>query len=395
MSTDAPIRVLCVDDEPNVLDGLRRHLRQGFDVDTAEGSGEGLQMVEESGPFAVVISDLRMPGMDGIEFLSRVREHSPDTARVLLTGNADLRSAIAAVNEGQLFRFLTKPCPPKVLLPAVQAAADHHRLVTAERVLLEQTLLGSVKMLTEILALANPAAFGRASRAKQLAGAVADRLGEPARWQMEMAAMLSQVACIALPGTTAEKLHKGQELTSPEQAMVDRLPEVTEKLLAEIPRIDPVRAILAHRERRFFGAAPTPADAGAAGPIPAGARILKAVLDLDALTCQGVPLDAGLETLRSRSGWYDPDVLRALSQPANEPEVQEEIQELPLRELRTGMVLMDDVQASDDRLLVAHGQEVSPGLLERLRNFSENVGVKEPLRVLAPIRPDDDGTPRA
>ena len=134
MSEEKPL-VLSVDDEPNVLDGVKRNLRRDFRVVTAAGGAAGLRAFEEAA-FAAVVSDLRMPGMDGIEFLGRVRDVSPDTTRILLTGNADLTAAVSAVNEGNIFRFLTKPCPPDVLISAVTMAVDQQRLLTAERELL-------------------------------------------------------------------------------------------------------------------------------------------------------------------------------------------------------------------------------------------------------------------
>src|SRR5262249_60092556 len=150
----------------------------------AVGGAAGLELIAREEPFAVVVSDMRMPGMDGAAFLTRVREIAPDATRVLLTGQADLDAAIAAVNRANIFRFLTKPCPPDVLASALTDAVNLHRLVTSERVLLQETLLGSVKMLTDVLALANPAAFGRATRAKQHARRTAAQLDLADRWQL-------------------------------------------------------------------------------------------------------------------------------------------------------------------------------------------------------------------
>ena len=103
-------RILCVDDEPNVLLALERQFRKQFEIQTAVGSELGLKAIVENGPYAVVVSDLRMPVMDGNRFLAQVRKLSPDTVRVMLTGQADLADAITAVNEGHIFQFLTKPC---------------------------------------------------------------------------------------------------------------------------------------------------------------------------------------------------------------------------------------------------------------------------------------------
>ncbi len=131
-------RVLCVDDEPNVLEGVSLHLHRRYEVVTATSGAAGLAALEKDGSIAVVMSDMRMPQMDGAQFLSRVRTGHPNAVRLLLTGQADMQSAIAAINEGQIFRFLTKPCPPAQLLGAFEAAIEQHRLLVAERILLEQ-----------------------------------------------------------------------------------------------------------------------------------------------------------------------------------------------------------------------------------------------------------------
>src|SRR5690349_20120797 len=179
MTSNAKPALLCVDDEPLVLEGLTLHLRRAFTVTTATSGAAGLEILKDKGPFAVVMSDMRMPGMNGAEFLSKVREQWPDTVRVLLTGQSDLQSAVAAVNDGQIFRFLTKPCPPELLLGALGAASRQHDLLIGERVLLEQTLHGSIKMLTDVLSLANPVAFGRANRAKRLMGLLLAEVQRP------------------------------------------------------------------------------------------------------------------------------------------------------------------------------------------------------------------------
>jgi DNA-binding NtrC family response regulator len=112
MSATERTKILCVDDEPRVLEGLALHLGRIFEMVTATSGREGLEVLAGQGPFTVVLSDMRMPGMDGAAFLSKVRQAAPDTTRMLLTGDTDLQAAIAAVNEGQIFRFLTKPCAP-------------------------------------------------------------------------------------------------------------------------------------------------------------------------------------------------------------------------------------------------------------------------------------------
>lgn len=162
-----PEQILLVDDERNVLDGYRRNLRGEFLIDVAQSGQEALGLIESKGPYAVVISDMRMPGMDGIELLRRVKSGAPETVRVMLPGNADMDTAVQAINEGSIFRFLNKPCDKEVMAKTITAALMQYRLITAEKQLLEQTLSGCLQVLSEVLSLVNPAAFGRAERARR------------------------------------------------------------------------------------------------------------------------------------------------------------------------------------------------------------------------------------
>src|SRR5207245_10705357 len=136
---------------------------------------------------AVIISGMDMPGMSGIQFLSRVRQLAPDSVRMMLTGHTDLQVAMEAVNEGNIFRFLTKPCSPDALVKALAAGVEQYRLITAEKELLEKTLAGSIKALMEVLSLVNPMAFGRASQVQRLVQQLAAALKVDKAWQVEMA----------------------------------------------------------------------------------------------------------------------------------------------------------------------------------------------------------------
>ncbi|AHG90498.1 response regulator receiver [Gemmatirosa kalamazoonensis] len=359
-------RVLVVDDEPSVTAAVARVLRRGFDVTPTHSADEGLALIRRGPSFAVVISDFQMPGMDGAAFLREVRRVAPDTARVLLTGRTDLAAAVAAVNQGQIFRYLAKPPSPDVLTTVVTAATEHHRLLRGERELLEQTLQGSLKALLSLMALAQPAALGRTSRIKSHVTAIAERLDVADRWSLEIAALLSQVGCVTLPDDTMQKLARGQALTPREQEQVDRLPGIAATLVAGIPRLEPVREILRFQNTHFDGAAsPEPGVAGAA--IPLGARVLKVVLDYDLLETQGMAADAALAALEARPGGYDPAVLAAGRQVWLPADPRPIVREMRLADVRPGMVFANDVVGSSGVLLVARGQEVTDALLERVR----------------------------
>ena len=377
-------RVLCVDDEPNVLEGLERQLGWDYDVSTATGGAEGLACIEdEEEPFAVVLSDMQMPKMDGAAFLARVREVSPETTRVLLTGCGALTTAVEAVNRGQIFRFLTKPCPSDVLKGAVDSAVEQHRLVTAERVLLEQTLHGAVETLAETLALANPAAFGRATRVRRYVRELLDALDVQERWPIEVAATLSQVPCLTLPADTARRFYTGQTLSADEQRMVNELPAIAEKIFAPIPRLDAVKLILRYQSARWDGAGP-PRDGVSGGDLPLGARVLKVTFDCEALEAGGRTAEGAVGVLRGREGHYDPRLLETFAALRTGESGGTVVCEVGLSELRTGMVIAEDVRTKSGAVIVPRGQEVTFPLLRQLTNFSIGIGVAEPLRVRSP-----------
>jgi len=369
---DVRAHVLCVDDEPNVLEGLRLHLERLYRLSTAKSGAEALAVLDREGPYAVVISDMRMPEMNGAAFLGQVRERFPDTVRLLLTGHADINAAVAAVNEGQIFRFLTKPCPPTELLSAVHAAKEQYRLVTAERVLLEETLHGSIKALTDVLSLTQPLAFGRAMRIRKSVAELAKKIGMKERWQVEVAAMLSQIGCVTLPAETVDKFYYGQDLSEEERKQVSQLPHVAERLLGNIPRLEAVRAILLGSGEGGHATSPL---------VRQGAQMLRIALDCDLLEAQGLSLGAVFDTMRGRGKRYDGALLEAFAEVRGSTNRQQEIRELPLRLLAVGMVLLNDLYMENGMLLAVRGYEVTPGFVERARNWRPGT-VREPIRVL-------------
>jgi FixJ family two-component response regulator len=210
-------KVLFVDDEQAVLQGYQRIVRDDFQVSLAGSGDEALAELTRNGGYEVVVSDLRMPGMDGIQFLSRVRKISPQSVRVVLTGHADIETAINAVNDGAIFRFLTKPCPADVLKKTLNACLMQYRLVTAERELLENTLMGAIKVLTDVLSLANPAAFGRSVRINRYVQHMVRELQLEMPWRYEAAAMLSQLGCITLEPELLEAAYSADAMPPEEQ----------------------------------------------------------------------------------------------------------------------------------------------------------------------------------
>jgi response regulator RpfG family c-di-GMP phosphodiesterase len=382
MTTTTRPRVLFVDDEVNVLRGIARTLHAGYEVHTAGGGEEALAKLAADGPFAAVVSDMRMPGMDGAAFLQRAFAQAPDTVRLLLTGQADMDAAISAINDGRIFRFLAKPCPAATLMAALAAAVEQHRLITAEKDLLEQTLRGAVTALVETLALTHPLAFGRALRLKKRAAELAAALPQVAAWPIEVAAMLSQLGSASLPVSVLERLHRGEPLRADEREMVDRAAQIADTLVGHLPRLEKVREILKNQRKGYDGSG-QPYDSLAGEAIPLGARLMRIIDDYDVLEARGHNPAVSLQVLRSREGIYDPKLLQLIEDMWVSTHVAAvRVRELKVNELRVGMILASDVFASNGMLLVTHGHEVTVSLVERLRNF-DRIGVREPLLVRA------------
>jgi CheY-like chemotaxis protein len=368
-------RVLCVDDEANVLDAFRRTLRRDFEISVADGGEVALSMLASERPFAVVLSDMRMPGMDGIELLSRVKEIAPDSVRMMLTGNSDQQTAMEAVNAGSVFRFMTKPCSPEEMIANLNAGVEQYRLITAEKQLLEQTLNQSLQVMLDILSIVNPTAFSRSGRVKKLARELGERLEIERIWELEFAAMLSQIGCVAVPEEILEKIAQGQPLSNRETALYSRHPEVGRDLINRIPRMENVSEIIANQNRRF---SPVEAANDLCG------AILHAVLDHDRYVFGGMTPELAFSAMRDRSGNYDPRVLTALDSYLKASTVKFENAELPVTELQPGMYLDKPLLTLRGSTLLPAGQEITSSLILRLMNLVETGMVGERIKVSVP-----------
>jgi response regulator RpfG family c-di-GMP phosphodiesterase len=379
MSGENRSHILCVDDEARVVEGLKLSLRHDYEVHTALSGEEGLRKLKELGGVDVVISDMRMPGMDGATFLKQVMRQYPETSRILLTGDPGRDAVVLAVNEGQIFRFLTKPCPPDKLKTAVDAAFLHHRLMTAERRMLEETVIGCIQALVDVLAIVNPIAFGRASRNKRLAMGFAASLGCTGYWQLEGAMMLSQLGYVSLPVELVEKLYYGERLTPEEQVLADGVPEVASKLLGHVPRLDPVIQILdaarvSDEQLRQLGN----------GTIGLAARILQLTLDYDTLVSRGNEINVAVQMIRTKAPRYGEELIEQFAGFVGATPSSSEIRDMALRFVQPGMTIMQDVRTHSGTLLIPRGMEVTEPFIVRLRSLGASI-LDERIKVQMPV----------
>jgi response regulator RpfG family c-di-GMP phosphodiesterase len=380
-------KILFVDDDKNLLASCERNFGRKFQIETAEGGEAGLQTIAERGPFAVVISDRQMPRMDGIQFLSLVKERAPDTVRIMLTGNADLEGAIKVVNEGNIFRFLTKPCPQDILGKVIADALAQYRLITSEKELLNKTLSGSIKLLTDILSMIDPQSFGRAQSMRDIINSVTKKFESENDWEIPLAFMVAPIGNVTIPPELLIRARNGSNLSKVEEKIVSRLPETAARLLSNIPRLEGVARIVQYQHKNYDGSG-TPQDELKGEALPLGSRLLKILADLAQLQADNGNRLHALNEMQTRLGWYDPAILDAVreyygvavaARDATCPSIS-----ISISDLTPGMVLRSKIETKEGTLILCAGHHITEMNLEKIKNFDLVFGIKEPLFVEGP-----------
>lgn len=290
--------------------------------------------------------------------------------------------ALGAVNDGTLFRVLLQPASIDAIAVALRAGARQYRRLRGEHEVLDRTMIGAIKVLTDVLALVSPQAFGRASRVRRLVRQIADAMGVERPWEIEVAALLSQVGSLTIPDDVLKRAYRGITLSATDRKAYMAHPLAGGRIVASIPGLGDVAELITYQDKRFDGCG-VPTHGRTGSDIPLGARILKLALDVDALHFGGVPELAALDELRDRSGWYDPAVLDALAA-VLAARTEYRLQALALADLKPGMILAGDIVDPHGVLLIARDQEVTVPMLARLRHFARTVRGEHFASVLVP-----------
>lgn len=373
-----PETVLMVDDDRNLLDSFRRQFHKRLNLETATSGADGVQAVLDGGPFAVVISDMMMPSMNGIEFLSRVRSIAPNTVRIMLTGNANLQIAIDAVNNGHIFRFLNKPVEPDQLYQIIVDGIQQYRLITNEKILLNKTLKGAVDLLADILSMLNPTTFSQSSRIKRHVRTMVKSLSLEDAWHFDLAAMLCQLGYISLPQRLIDKLAAGEALSHSEQQIYHTHPGVGARLLKHIPRLEIVSAMV-ERQDDNVGRIDFEGRLDNEQKAVLGGQILKVAIAFDRLICRGLSQEEAIAQLKDNAREYDPVLVETLDIGARHQKL--EVLTLPIHELRPGLILDQPIATESGLLLIAKGQVLSQAVLLRLLAALESGIVSGEVRV--------------
>ena len=359
------LEVLCVDDEPQVLEGLKLHLKQRYVVHVASSGTEGLGLLRDNKNVSVILSDMRMPVMDGAKFLNAARTAAPDSVRMLLTGYTDMQSAMAAVNEGQIFRFISKPCPPDQLHAAFLAAVTQHRLIVAEKVLLQETLLGCVESLTKVLSLTKPSAFGRGLRLRNKVRAILQHLAWDEQWQLEAAAVLSQLGAVTLSEDVLARLNEGEGADESDREEYAASLDTSVQMLEAIPRLEPVIDILKYVSSSIRGKLGMDPNKS-----PAGGKMLRIILDWDALEARGLGQAEALAKLSEEPATCDRELVEKLKILPALGGAQSSVVNIKVRDLKPGMVLSQDLVRKNGVVILPRGFEIDRGLLAHIHAFA-------------------------
>ncbi len=381
-------KVLLVDDDVNLLAAFRRQYRNRFEMSFATGGKEALKLLADEGPFAVVICDMNMPEMNGVETLHEIERQFPDTVRMMLTGNADQKTAVDAINSGHILRFFNKPCAVDLMTSGIEAGLEHYRLVMAERELLEKTLAGSVQVLVDVLSTVDPHAFGWSLWLRDSMTMISKTLGWQSNyWENEIAALLSQIGWVCIPTPIVEKNRRGIPLSPAEKEILDKVPEAGANLIARIPRLERVAEIILYQDKGYDGSG-FPEDEVRRDDIPMASRILKILLDALKVVDVGqiYPERSDFNKLQEKSYLYDSELFSIIcalfeKKAQQEDEAPEEIRELPASLLLPGQLLLSDIRFKDGGLILAKGYVLTESQIMKVKNLSTLREIDEPIRV--------------
>ncbi len=376
-------KILFLDDEDNLLAAVRRAFRGRFDLHFAHSPDVALSLLEKEGPFAVVVSDMRMPGMDGIEFLKVVKERSPNSVRIMMTGNSDQQTATDAINDGQVFRFLNKPCSTESIEKVIIEALGHYRILTFERTLLEETLQGSVSLLSDILSLTAPELFFQASDIQPLVESIALKLAPEEVLQVKLASLFSDIAVVVVPPELLIKAREGASLSADESHALYYSLDLSRSLLSRIPRLQRVAELIFYQYKNFDGSGePRNLDVK---EVPVGSRIIRTCKDYMHLKKTGLSTVECFKTLTLRKGTYDPIILKCLAEivlkQGLETQTQRNLKRVGATGFEPNQRLEEALYTVNGLLLFAAGTTLTELSIRRILNHAKITGIQDKVLV--------------
>lgn len=424
--------ILLVDDEENILNSIYRLLRRErkYEILMAKSGAEGLEILksrvqgfEDSRvqgsdpgtpdpltPVSLIVSDQRMPQMEGVEFLSKAKDISPDTTRIMLTGYADINAVTAAVNKGEIFRYITKPWKDETLLAVIRQGIEQYELVTERKRLLELTrrqndeltelnrnleqkveertrevhelyarlkssFYDTIKVFVNLVEHYDQHIGGHTKRVASLASGFARHLGlkDKEAEEVEAAALLHDIGLVGIPKIIIAK--EMEDLSFNELNLMKQHPAFGQSIIYSIESLHQAGVMIRSHHERFDGGGYP--DGLKGEEIPYGSRIL-AICDVyDEIMHQRATREKGgegaaLYHIKGNRGLaFDPEIVNSfLAYLSGKREMdQSDEKGVSLSALSPGMTTSREILSGSGRLLVSKGTVLTVILIERLRNF--------------------------
>jgi ActR/RegA family two-component response regulator len=374
-----PARVLFVDDDVALLKSIQRNICFDYDLSIAESGQQGLDLIRQNGPFSVIVTDMRMPIMDGIQFINEARKIAPDAIFLMLTGNQDVDTSIKAVNQGQVFRFLTKPCETADIKTAINVAHRQFELVQTEKELLHKTFVGSISLMMDVVESVHPNTLQQAQRIDATMRVCEEALGFTGNWEFRLVGRVCLVGFTLMPCDEQVKLQQLGPDDPESQLLLEKMAQTSSRLLGRIPRLERVTTILRKQAT---------ADCAAfQGPLEGNNPELCAILLRTAmywcnLIYHGLsPNEALREILQVLPGIPQP-VQEALLE-LDTPSADRHPVEVHHGDLAEGMVLYDDLLSEDGALLLRSGRRLTQSVIEKMKLHFQYTSRLRPIIVVA------------
>ena len=410
--------ILIVDDEEIVLIALRDTLaREGYQVATAANALDALKLLKDQA-FSVIITDQQMPMLTGLEFLAQVKLLQPDTTRILITAVLNLATVIDAINKGEIYRFIVKPWLREELLATVKNAVQRYDLICKNQMLqvatlsmneklskvnaaleqqvarvaeqnlqlenlnqaLNENLQRSVELCLRTMQTFYPTLGSQARRVFELCHAMAEGLNLPPeqRQTLEIAAWLHDIGLMGVPRQLIKRWEQSPgSLSDAEMAVVQQHPILGQELASFAEHLCQVGPVIRGHHERFDGQGYP--DQLREEQIPWLARLLAVAV---AYAESHQDAESTIERIKFGKGTYfDPEAVKAFLRCLPRATVPRKQREIPLADLRPGMVLASGVYTSNGMLLIADGQRLTNIFIDKLNNHHRVTPISQSLLV--------------
>ena len=393
-------KVLYVDDEENLTFSFKSLMRnQKVEVQTLNDSMVIEEFLKANGPFAIVLSDQRMPGKDGVEVLREVVKVSPDTMRVLVTGYADMEAIKGAVNVGGIIQYISKPWDDNQMRSVVVDLVSRYNITMERRfllgelklknealqLLLDGTVTGVVKILSDVIASLGDEVAAQNIRVNKLGQAILKMMPElnnKEKWEISRALELFNLGLVLLPPLIQLRINK-EGVSIVEQLPVAKNHHLlAAELLKSIPRFEGVANIILLMKKQFDGVGEPYANRVKGNDLPLGSRILKTLLDHESLSTDNFRGREVLEDMRKKGNMYDQGLInRLLGVEAAGPKKRRPAK-IPVHLLTVGTVLLEDLFTQKGQLLLRKNSTLTETTCKLLSQWGSLDPIVTPVYVL-------------